>query len=105
MVIAVAQGDCGSQFQTTLRRDRGRRRSQRTHRGRLFGAGRNVNPSPRTATHGGRLLRDGGNSVSRSGEIPEELWEHMPWTLYAIHAGDALVKTLLMTVILGVWRK
>ena len=33
------------------------------------------------------------------------LHEHMPWTLYAIHAGDALVKTLLMTVILGVWRK
>ena len=31
--------------------------------------------------------------------------EHMPWTLYAIHAGDALVKTLLTTVILGVWRK
>ncbi|MGH8626113.1 MAG: hypothetical protein ACREYC_12900, partial [Gammaproteobacteria bacterium] len=25
--------------------------------------------------------------------------------LYAIHAGDALVKTLLMCVILGVWRK
>ncbi len=24
---------------------------------------------------------------------------------YAIHAGDALVKTLLMTVILGVWRR
>ena len=33
------------------------------------------------------------------------LHERMPWTLYAIHAGDALVKTLLMTVILGVWRK
>jgi len=33
------------------------------------------------------------------------LHEHMAWTLYAIHAGDALVKTLLMTVILGVWRK
>jgi Protein of unknown function (DUF1761) len=30
--------------------------------------------------------------------------EKMPWKLYAIHAGDALVKTLLMTVILGVWR-
>ena len=25
--------------------------------------------------------------------------------IYAIHAGDALVKTLLMTVILGVWRR
>ena len=31
--------------------------------------------------------------------------EHMPWKLYGIHAGDALVKTLLMTVILGVWRR
>ena len=30
--------------------------------------------------------------------------EKMPWTLYAIHAGDALVKTVLMAVILGVWR-
>jgi hypothetical protein len=29
----------------------------------------------------------------------------MPWMLYAIHAGDALVKTLLMTVILGMWRR
>jgi hypothetical protein len=33
------------------------------------------------------------------------LHEKMPWTLYAIHAGDALVKTLSMTVILGVWRR
>jgi len=33
------------------------------------------------------------------------LHEHMPWTLYAIHAGDALMKTLLTTVILGVWRE
>ena len=30
--------------------------------------------------------------------------ENMPVKLYAIHAGDALVKTLFMTVILGVWR-
>ncbi len=33
------------------------------------------------------------------------LHEKMPWMLYAIHAGDALVKTLLMTAILGVWRR
>jgi hypothetical protein len=33
------------------------------------------------------------------------LHEKMPWRLYAIHAGDALVKTLLMAVILGVWRR
>ena len=31
--------------------------------------------------------------------------ENYPWQLYAIHAGDALVKTLLITVILAVWRK
>ena len=33
------------------------------------------------------------------------LHEKMPWKLYVIHAGDALVKTFLMTVILGVWRR
>ena len=33
------------------------------------------------------------------------LHEKLPWTLYAIHVGDAFIKTLLMTVILGVWRK
>jgi hypothetical protein len=33
------------------------------------------------------------------------LHEKMPWMLYAIHAGDAFVKTLSMTVILGVWRR
>jgi hypothetical protein len=32
------------------------------------------------------------------------LHEKMPPKLYAIHAGDALVKTLLMTVI-GLWRR
>src|ERR1700730_14270884 len=32
------------------------------------------------------------------------IWENMPWKLYAIHAGDALVKILLMAAILGVWR-
>ena len=33
------------------------------------------------------------------------LHEKMPLMLYAIHAGDALVKTLFMTVVLGVWRR
>lgn len=33
------------------------------------------------------------------------LHEKMPWLLYAIHAGDAVVKSLMMTLILGVWRK
>lgn len=32
------------------------------------------------------------------------LHERMPTGLYAIHAGDALVKMLLMAVILGLWR-
>jgi hypothetical protein len=31
--------------------------------------------------------------------------EGVPFVLAAIHAGDWLVKILLMTVILGVWRK
>jgi hypothetical protein len=31
------------------------------------------------------------------------MWEDVPWKLAAIHAGDWLVKILLMTVILGVW--
>lgn len=30
--------------------------------------------------------------------------ENYPWRLYAIHAGDALVKTMLMAIILGGWR-
>jgi Protein of unknown function (DUF1761) len=30
--------------------------------------------------------------------------ENVPWMLAAIHAGDWLVKLLLMTVILGMWR-
>jgi Protein of unknown function (DUF1761) len=29
--------------------------------------------------------------------------EHYPLKLYAIHSGDALAKTLVMAVILGVW--
>jgi hypothetical protein len=30
--------------------------------------------------------------------------ERYPWKLYAIHTSDALAKTLVMAVILGVWR-
>ena len=32
------------------------------------------------------------------------MWENVPWKLAAIHAGDWLVKLLLMAAILGVWR-
>lgn len=31
------------------------------------------------------------------------LHENMPWKLYVIHAGDGLVKILLMASILGLW--
>ena len=30
-------------------------------------------------------------------------WDKRPWQLAAIHAGDWIVKTLLMAVILGMW--
>ncbi|MCI0330082.1 MAG: DUF1761 domain-containing protein [candidate division Zixibacteria bacterium] len=33
------------------------------------------------------------------------LHERMPLMLYAIHAGDALLKTLLMAAILALWRR
>lgn len=33
------------------------------------------------------------------------LHEGMPIALYAIHAGDALSKTLLMSLVLGVWKR
>lgn len=33
------------------------------------------------------------------------LHEGYPWKLYAIHVGDALMTTLLMAVVVGVWRK
>jgi uncharacterized protein DUF1761 len=32
------------------------------------------------------------------------MWQNVPWMLAAIHAGDWLVKILLIAVILGVWR-
>ena len=32
------------------------------------------------------------------------LWDKVPWKLAAIHAGDWLVKLLVMAIILGAWR-
>ena len=32
------------------------------------------------------------------------IWENQPWKLFAIHAGDALLQTIVMAIILGVWR-
>jgi len=31
-------------------------------------------------------------------------WENVPWKLATIHAGDWLVKLVLMAIILGAWR-
>ncbi|MCW2912714.1 MAG: hypothetical protein JWN52_782 [Actinomycetia bacterium] len=31
------------------------------------------------------------------------LWDNVPWKLAAIHAGDWLLKLLVITVIVGVW--
>jgi hypothetical protein len=33
------------------------------------------------------------------------MWQNVPWQLAAIHAGDWLVKILLIAVILGAWRR
>jgi len=41
-------------------------------------------------------------AVLLSGSV---MWQNVPWRLAAIHAGDWLVKILLITVILSVWRK
>jgi hypothetical protein len=32
------------------------------------------------------------------------MWEKTPWQIAAIHSGDWLLKTLLIAVIVGVWR-
>lgn len=33
------------------------------------------------------------------------LWQNVPWKLAAIHAGDWLIKCVLITVTVAVWRK
>jgi Protein of unknown function (DUF1761) len=33
------------------------------------------------------------------------MWEKTPWQIAAIHSGDWLLKTILIAVILGVWRR
>jgi hypothetical protein len=33
------------------------------------------------------------------------MWEKTPWQVAAIHSGDWLVKTLLIAVMLGLWRR
>jgi hypothetical protein len=43
----------------------------------------------------------GFQATSIAGSV---IHEQYPWKLYAIHTGDALTKTLVMAVILVVWR-
>jgi hypothetical protein len=43
----------------------------------------------------------GFQATSIAGSV---IHENYPWKLYAIHSGDALAKTLVMAVILGLWR-
>jgi len=50
----------------------------------------------------GLLLWIGFPAVLLAGSV---IHDNVPWMLAAIHAGDWLVKILLMTVILGVWRR
>ncbi len=33
------------------------------------------------------------------------MWENTPWQIAAIHSGDWLVRTVLISMILAVWRK
>ncbi len=40
------------------------------------------------------------HAVGMAGAI---LWDHMPWPLGAVHAGDWLMKMLFMAVVLTVW--
>lgn len=50
----------------------------------------------------GILLWLGFQAMAIAGSV---IHENYPWQLYAIHIGDALVKTILTVVILGVWRE
>ena len=53
------------------------------------------------AVHLGVLVWIGFPAMILAGSV---IWDKRPWKLAAIHAGDWLVKLLLMAVILGVWR-
>jgi hypothetical protein len=50
----------------------------------------------------GLLLWIGFPVILLSGSV---MYEGIPWRLGAIHAGDWLIKLLLMTMILAVWRR
>ena len=47
------------------------------------------------------LLWFGFCALMWSGAI---MWEKTPWQIAAIHSGDWLIKTVLISIILGAWR-
>lgn len=53
------------------------------------------------AVHLGFLLWIGFPVVLLTGSV---LWENVPWKVAAIHAGDWLVKMLVIPIILALWR-
>jgi hypothetical protein len=40
------------------------------------------------------------HAVGMAGAV---IWDHMPWALGAVHAGDWLMKMLLMAIMLRAW--
>src|SRR5437773_10521881 len=52
------------------------------------------------AVHFGVVLWIGFPVVLLTGSV---LWERVPWTVAAIHAGDWLVKMLVISIIVSVW--
>jgi len=62
----------------------------------LVGEGNSMN-----AIHFGLLLWIGFPVVLLTGSV---LWDNVPWKVAAIHAGDWLVKLLVVTIIVTVWQ-
>jgi len=56
----------------------------------------------KTALGLGFLLWVGFPVVLLTGSM---LWQNVPWRLAAIHSGDWLVKILLISLVLGAWRR
>lgn len=48
------------------------------------------------------LLWFGFSALMWAGAV---MWENTPWALAAIHSGDWLCKTILISLVVGVWRR
>ena len=53
------------------------------------------------AAHVGLVLWIGFPVILLTGSV---LWDNVPWKVAAIHAGDWLVKMLVITIIVALWR-